>query len=149
MPPRVSFGISVCLAFVAWGIVAWRYIWPALRDTPRGDALRPILLLHGLRFRPRVRATGRRLAGLACRFRRSGCVRRPRHGDPGVRAGVPAEQARDRPAWVFNVVATADLLDAAYRGTRAGVGLAPGLRVPPTSSLHPDRPGLAAPRHAR
>jgi hypothetical protein len=50
VPPPALFGISVVLAFVAWGLVARRHIWPALRDRPRMDALRSILLLHSFRF---------------------------------------------------------------------------------------------------
>jgi hypothetical protein len=38
------FGISVALGFVAWGMVAARYLWPALRSRPRARALRPLLL---------------------------------------------------------------------------------------------------------
>src|SRR5262249_11879379 len=44
------FGTSVALGFVAWGILAARYLWPALRDRPRAEALRPLLLLHSFRF---------------------------------------------------------------------------------------------------
>src|SRR5262249_51660219 len=50
VPPLASFGASVALGFVAWGVVAARYLWPALRDRPRADALRPLLLLHSFRF---------------------------------------------------------------------------------------------------
>src|SRR5215472_17327147 len=50
MPVAALFGISVALSFVAWGVVAKQYIWPALRNRPRADALRPILLLHAFRF---------------------------------------------------------------------------------------------------
>ena len=35
---------------MVWVIVAARYIWPALRERSRADALQPILLLHGFRF---------------------------------------------------------------------------------------------------
>jgi hypothetical protein len=30
--------------------VAWHYIWPALRESPSPENLKPILLLHGFRF---------------------------------------------------------------------------------------------------
>src|SRR5262245_30287956 len=50
MPPLAFFGISVALGFVAWGIVAARYLWPALRNQPRARALPPLLLLHSFRF---------------------------------------------------------------------------------------------------
>src|SRR5207245_546099 len=50
VPPQAFFGTSVALSFVAWGIIAARYLWPALRSQPRARALRPLLLLHSFRF---------------------------------------------------------------------------------------------------
>ena len=50
MPPQALFGISVALGFLAWGIVAARYLWPYLPSQPRIDALRPLLVLHSFRF---------------------------------------------------------------------------------------------------
>src|SRR5262249_58968820 len=50
VPPQALFGLSVALGFVAWGIVAARYLWPYLRSQPRVDALRPLLVLHSFRF---------------------------------------------------------------------------------------------------
>src|SRR5262249_23245237 len=50
VPPQALFGISVALGFLAWGIVAARYLWPYLRGLPRVDALRPLLVLHSFRF---------------------------------------------------------------------------------------------------
>jgi hypothetical protein len=50
MPPQAIFGISVAFSFTAWGIVAAPYLWPELRDQPRAQALRPLLVLHSFRF---------------------------------------------------------------------------------------------------
>jgi hypothetical protein len=50
MPARALFGINVAFGFLVWGVVAWQYIWPALRQRTRADALRPLLLLHAFRF---------------------------------------------------------------------------------------------------
>ena len=50
MPAQALFGISVAFGFIAWGIVAAQYFWPLLRTQARGDALRPLLLLHSFRF---------------------------------------------------------------------------------------------------
>jgi len=50
MPPPALFGISIALGFLAWGIIAARYLWPALQRLPRAEALRPILHLHSFRF---------------------------------------------------------------------------------------------------
>jgi hypothetical protein len=50
MPPRALYGVSIAFSFIAWGIVAAQYLWPALRSQPRARALRPLLLLHSFRF---------------------------------------------------------------------------------------------------
>ena len=50
MPSPVLFGISAAFGLIAWGAVAWHYIWPALRERPSPENLKPILLLHGFRF---------------------------------------------------------------------------------------------------
>src|SRR6266550_1112365 len=50
MPFPALFGTSVAFGLAVWGAVAWHYIWPALRDRPSAENLKPILLLHGFRF---------------------------------------------------------------------------------------------------
>ena len=50
MPFPALFGISVAFGLAVWGAVAWHYIWPALRERPSPENLKPILLLHGFRF---------------------------------------------------------------------------------------------------
>src|SRR5215471_4635646 len=50
MPSPVLFGISTAFGLAVWGAVAWHYIWPALRERPSPESLKPILLLHGFRF---------------------------------------------------------------------------------------------------
>src|SRR5882724_6080730 len=42
--------MSIAFSFIAWGLVAARYIWPQLRLRQRADALRPLLILHSFRF---------------------------------------------------------------------------------------------------
>ena len=44
MPPLASFGISIVLSFIAWGIVLARYLLPELRRQPRADAMQPLIL---------------------------------------------------------------------------------------------------------
>jgi hypothetical protein len=44
------FFVSIAFSFIAWGIVAARYIWPELRPRERAEALRPLLILHSFRF---------------------------------------------------------------------------------------------------
>jgi hypothetical protein len=48
MPQRILFGGSVAFGFIAWAIV--RYMWAYLRARMCAEALRPLLVLHGLRF---------------------------------------------------------------------------------------------------
>ena len=50
MLPQLWFFVSIAFGFIAWGIVASRYIWPKLRHLQRAEALRPILVLHSFRF---------------------------------------------------------------------------------------------------
>jgi len=130
MRPQVIFGVSVLLSFVVWGTIGARYAWPALRDRPRADALRPILLLHSFRF-----------VGLA--FLVPGVVspdlpdafaRPAAYGDllTAILALSALVTVRNRLGtilvWLFNVIGTTDLLYAFYQGNRTGVGLAPGLQ---------------------
>jgi hypothetical protein len=50
VPPERLFGASIVLSFLTWGIIAARYVWPALRSQPRATALQPLLLLHSFRL---------------------------------------------------------------------------------------------------
>jgi hypothetical protein len=122
------FWVSIVFSFVAWGMVAQRYIWPALRDRPRADALRPILLLHGFRF-----------LGLA--FLIPGVV----SPDLSLAFAFPAafgdlatailallaSATRGRLStvlvWAFSILGTLDLLNAFYQGNRTGLVVDPGL----------------------
>lgn len=129
MPSPALFGISVALSFVAWGIVAWQYIWPALRLRARADALRPILLLHAFRF-----------AGLA--FLIPGVVsphlspefaRPAAYGDlaAAILALLALATLSYKPGailvWIFNIAGAADLLNAFWQGNRVNLAAAPGL----------------------
>ncbi len=126
MPPRALFGISVVLGFVAWGTVAGLYIWPALRNQPRANALRPLLLLHAFRF-----------VGLA--FLVPGVVSPDlptafaypaAYGDlaTAILALLALAALRSRLGivlvWVVNIWGSVDLLNAFYQGNR--IGLVPG-----------------------
>jgi hypothetical protein len=50
MLPQICFFVSTAFSFIAWGIVAARYIWPELRLRQRAEGLRPLLILHSFRF---------------------------------------------------------------------------------------------------
>jgi hypothetical protein len=127
MPVLAIFGICVSLSFVAWGIIAGQYLWPALRNLPRAHALRLLLLFHSFRF-----------IGLA--FLVPGVVspnlpddfaRPAAYGDliAAVLALVALAGLRSKLGiglvWVFNLWGSADLLYAFYQGL-IGVGIKPG-----------------------
>ena len=50
LPQLALFGTSIAFSFVAWGSIAAKYFWPALREQPRALALLPLLLSHSFRF---------------------------------------------------------------------------------------------------
>ena len=50
MPIPLIWGITVAFGFLAWGVFAAQYIWPAISKRERPEALRPILVLHGFRY---------------------------------------------------------------------------------------------------
>jgi hypothetical protein len=127
---QAIFGISVLFSFVVWGMVTAQYIWPALADRSRTDALRPLLIFHGFRF-----------VGLA--FLVPGVV------SPDLPAAFAAPAAYGdlitatlalialfllpstpglAVTWAFNIVGSLDLIYAFVQGNRTGLGLAPGLQ---------------------
>lgn len=129
MSPQVLFGISVVLGFVAWGLVARQYIWPALRDRPRPDAVRPILVLHSFRFIGLAfLVPGVVSPDLPIAFARPGA-----YGNliTVILALLAQAALRSRLGillvWAFNLMGAADLLNAFYQANQAGVGRAPGL----------------------
>ena len=50
MPIPLIWGITVAFSFLAWGVFAAQYIWPAISKRERAEAFRPILVLHGFRY---------------------------------------------------------------------------------------------------
>jgi hypothetical protein len=123
MPPQLYFFVSIAFAFAAWGIVAWRYIWPRLRLLSWTEALRPILILHGFRF-----------IGLA--FLVTGVVspdlppafaNHAAYGDiaAATLALLSLATLQSRAgllvAWIFNLWGSFDLLSAFYYGGEGGL----------------------------
>jgi len=126
MSPQLAFFGSIAFSVMAWGIVAARFIWPALRLRQRSEALRPLLTLHCFRFLglaflvpgvvspdlPRAFATAAAFgdiaaAGLALLSLLS------LESAPGVLV-----------AWTFNVWGSVDLVNAFYQAN--ATGLSPG-----------------------
>jgi hypothetical protein len=112
---------------VAWGIVAAKYLWPALRSRPRADALRPLLHIHSFRFI----GLSFLVPGVVSPDLPAAYARPAAYGDliAALLALVALAALRSRPGivlvWVFNIWGSADLLNAFYQGV-IGVGLEPG-----------------------
>ena len=126
MDTQSTFRISVALGLVAWIIFGAVYLWPRLRERPRADALRPLLVIHAFRF-----------VGLA--FLVPGVVapdlpmvfaRVTAYGDLAACILALLALATLRGplgiglAWIFNVWGTFDLFDACYQANTSG--LTPG-----------------------
>src|SRR4029077_6289286 len=118
-----SFFVSIAFSFIAWSVVAARYIWPELHLQRRATALRPLLILHSFRF-----------IGLAFLV-------------PGVVSpDLPSAFARSAAygvlvaticallelislssasgvfiAWIFSIWGSADLFNAFYQANHAGL----------------------------
>jgi hypothetical protein len=123
MPPQLYFFVSIAFGFIAWGIVAARYIWPELRLRQRAEALRPLLILHSFRF-----------IGLA--FLVPGVVSpdlppafaySAAYGDI-IATTLALLSLLSLPrgagivvAWIFNLWGFADLLNAFYQANNAGL----------------------------
>jgi hypothetical protein len=126
MLPQLCFFVSVAFGFIAWGIVAKRYIWPNLRHRQRAEALRPLLILHGFRYIGLAfLVPGVVSADLPSAFAHSAA-----YGDI-VAATLALLSLAALPrrsgvaiAWIFNVWGSADLLNAFYQANDAG--LVPG-----------------------
>ena len=123
MQPQLCFFASIAFSFIAWGIVAARYIWPKLRSLQRSEALRPILVLHSFRF-----------IGLA--FLVPGVVSPDlpsafAHAAPSgdlVAAMLALLSLALLPrgagiviAWIFNLWGSVDILNAFYQARSAGL----------------------------
>jgi len=129
MPFPILFGISAAFGLIAWGAVAWQYIWPALREHPSPENLKPILLLHGFRFLGLAFV----VPGVVSPQLPAAFARPVAYGDfmtailallalagLGTRAGTVM-------TWVFNTFGAADLLFAFYLGSRISLPDTPGL----------------------
>ena len=124
MPQQmIWFFVSIAFSFIAWGMLAARYIWPELRLRTRAEALQPLLILHSFRFI----GLATLIPGIVSPSLPSGFAHPEAYGDmiaailalfsllllPST-AGIAA-------AWVFNLWGTVDLLNAFYQGNHAGL----------------------------
>jgi hypothetical protein len=123
MALQLRFFVTIAFSFIAWGIVAARYIWPELRLRERADALRPLLMLHSFRFIGLAfLVPGVVSPDLPAAFARSAA-----YGDI-VAATLALLSVLSLPratgiltAWIFNLWGTADLLNAFYQANHAGL----------------------------
>src|SRR5499425_329366 len=123
MQTQFAFYASIAFGLIAWGIVAALYIWPELRLRQRGEALRPLLVLHSFRFVGLAfLVPGVVSPGLPSAFAQSAAF-----GD--IIAAILALLALILLpstsgvvlAWIFNIWGTADLFNAFYQANHAGI----------------------------
>ena len=122
MPPNFNlpFVLSVVGAFLTSSVVAYTYVWPAVRAMPRYDALRLLAAFHAFRF-------------LGMNFLVSGFVSSELNSDFANKVGwgdfIAATLALLSMAalsrswstaipivWIFNIWGALDLLNAYYMG---------------------------------
>jgi hypothetical protein len=123
MLPQLCFFVGVAFALIAWGIVATRYIWPKLRNLPRAEALRPLLILHSFRFV----GLAFLVPGVASPDLPSAFAHSAAYGDI-IAATLALLSLASLPrgagvviAWIFNLWGSADLLNAFYQANAAGL----------------------------
>jgi len=124
MPQQnIWFFMSIAFSFIAWGMVAARYIWPELRLRQRPEALRPLLLLHNFRFIGlAVLVPGVVSPDLPSAFAHSAA-----YGD--IIAAILAllsllllpSATGVAVAWIFSLWGSVDLLNAFYQANQAGL----------------------------
>lgn len=116
MDVQLVFGMDVACALLACSVFETVYVWPWLRERPRVEALRPLLMLHVFRFIglsflvPGVVDTG-----LPMSFARSAAW--------GDLLALASLRSRMGPAlaWIFNVWGSFDLLNAFYQAMASGL----------------------------
>ncbi len=120
---QLWFFLSITFSFIAWGIVAARYIWPELRLRQQAEALQPLLILHSFRFI----GLAFLVPGVVSPDLPSVFAHSAAYGDIiaatlallsllSLRRGVGVVIA-----WVFNLWGSADLLNAFYQANHAGL----------------------------
>jgi hypothetical protein len=123
MSPQLIFFVGIAFSLIAWGIVTARYIWPELRVRPRGEALRPLLILHSFRFI----GLAFLVPGVVSSDLPSAFAHSAAYGD--IIAAILAllsllllsRGAGFAFTWIFNLWGSADLLNAFYQANHAGL----------------------------
>jgi hypothetical protein len=124
MPQQmIWFFMSIAFSFIAWGMVAARYIWPELRLRQRAEALRPLLILHSFRFV----GLAFLVPGVVSPDLPSAFAHAAAYGD--IIAAILAllsllllpSATGVAVAWIFSLWGSVDLLNAFYQANQAGV----------------------------
>jgi hypothetical protein len=123
MLPQLCFFVSIAFGFIAWGMVAKRYIWPKLRLLRRVEALRPVLMLHSFRFL----GLAFLVPGVVSPELPTAFAYSAAYGDI-VAASLALLSLALLPrgagiaiAWIFNLWGSVDILNAFYQANRAGL----------------------------
>jgi len=123
MLSQLCFFVNIAFSFIAWGIVAGRYIWPELRLRQPAEALRPLLILHSFRFI----GLAFLVPGVVSPDLPSAFAHSAAYGDI-IAATLALVSLLSLPggagvilAWAFNVWGAADLLNAFYQANHAGL----------------------------
>jgi hypothetical protein len=110
MLPQLCFFVSIAFAFIAWGIVATRYIWP-------------LLILHSFRFI----GLAFLVPGVVSPELPSAFAHSAAYGDI-VAATLALLSLASLPrgagvviAWIFNLWGSVDILNAFYQANNAGL----------------------------
>ena len=126
MLTQLQFFVSIAFSFVTWGMLAARYVWPRLRDLPRVDALRPLLMLHSFRFI----GLAFLVPGVVSPDLPSAFAQSAGYGDV-IAATIALLSLLLLPSaagvvstWIFNLWGSFDLLNAFFQANRTG--LSPG-----------------------
>jgi hypothetical protein len=124
MLPQLCFFASIAFGFIAWGIVARRYIWPKLRLQRRAEALRPLLILHSFRFM----GLAFLVPGVVSPELPSAFAHAAAYGDVAAAIlallsllSLPRGAAGIVITWIFNLWGSADILNAFYQANDAGL----------------------------
>jgi hypothetical protein len=130
MPIPLIWGLMVAFGLLAWSVCAAQYIWPAISKRERVEALRPILVLHGFRY---IGFTALIPGVVSSQLPATEFARGLAYGDllTAILALIALAALRTSFAmplvWIFNIVGTADLLNAFYQGARISLANAPGV----------------------
>ena len=123
MLSQLCFFANIAFSFIAWGIVAARYIWPELRLRQPAEALRPLLILHSFRFI----GLAFLIPGVVSPALPAAFAHSAAYGDI-IAATLALVSLLSLPggtgvvlAWAFNVWGAADLLNAFYQANHAGL----------------------------